>query len=103
MSNITTWGCGLGASAAWLTSIGELNPYVKNFISQQGVLNFESVIRREKFKDELIEAHNRDVSMDIEKAVQVFDPINPITKTKLMIAKNEKKIPDSLLIHGDAD
>ena len=69
LSNITTWGCGLGASAAWLTSIGELNPYVKNFISQQGVLNFESVIRREKFKDELIEAHNRDVSMDIKKAV----------------------------------
>ena len=103
LNNITTWGCGLGASAAWLTSIGELNPYVKNFISQQGVLNFESIIRREKFKDELIEAHNRDISMDIEKAVQVFDPIKPITKTKLIIDKNEKKFPNSLFIHGDAD
>ena len=103
LNNITTWGCGLGASAAWLTSIGELNSYVKNFISQQGVLNFESIIRREKFKDELIEAHNRDISMDIEKAVQAFDPINPITKTKLIIDKNEKKFPNSLFIHGDAD
>ena len=32
-----------------------------------------------------------------------FDLINPITKTKLIIDKNEKKFPNSLFIHGDAD
>ena len=60
LNGITTWGCGLGASAAWLSTIKKLNNHVTNFISQQGVLNFESIIRHEKFKDDLIASHGFD-------------------------------------------
>jgi hypothetical protein len=103
INNITTWGCGLGASAAWLTSIGKLNPYVNNFISQQGVLNFESIIRREKFKTQLIEAHSHNTNLDVEDALKLFDVINPITITKNAAKIRKIQFPRALFIHGDSD
>jgi len=103
LSNITTWGCGLGASAAWLASIGNLNPYVENFVSQQGVLNFESIIQRKKFKNHLIEAHSEDLDLSIEDAIKLFHDLNPITRTKKIITNPDIRIPNSLFIHGDID
>ena len=72
LNGITTWGCGLGASAAWLSTIKKLNNHVTNFISQQGVLNFESIIRHVKFKDDLVESHGFDPNLSVNDAIDIF-------------------------------
>ena len=102
LNGITTWGCGLGASAAWLSTIKKLNNHVTNFISQQGVLNFESIIRHEKFKDDLVESHGFDPNISVNDAIDIFRELNPINITENSI-NNNIKLPNTLFIHGDSD
>ena len=102
LNGITTWGCGLGASAAWLSTIKKLNNHVTNFISQQGVLNFESIIRHVKFKDDLVESHGFDPNLSVNDAIDIFRELNPINITENSI-NNNIKLPNTLFIHGDSD
>ena len=103
LNGITTWGCGLGASAAWLSTIKKLNNHVTNFISQQGVLNFESIIRHVKFKDDLVESHGFDPNLSVNDAIDIFRELNPINITENSINNNNIKLPNTLFIHGDSD
>ena len=100
-------GGGLGASALWGANMGPLLGKVKAVALQQAALNFESVIREQKFKADLLNAWGLPEDADDDLAVSTLAHSDPLQRIRKLVTEKGSDAPDLLpeigFFHGDQD
>ena len=100
-------GGGLGASALWGATMGPLLGKVKAVALQQAAVNFESVIREQKFKADLLNAWGLPEDAEDELAVSTLAHSDPLQRIRKLLAEKGADAVDVLpeigFFHGDQD
>jgi len=100
-------GGGLGASALWGAAAGPLLGRVQAVALQQAALNFESVIREQKFKADLLNAWGLPEDADDDLAVLTLAHSDPLQRIRKLVSEKGADAPDLLpevgFFHGDQD
>ena len=100
-------GGGLGAAALWGATMGPLLGKVKAVALQQAALNFESVIREQKFKADLLNAWGLPEDAEDELAVSPLAHSDPLQRIRKLLAEKGADAVDVLpeigFFHGDQD
>ena len=104
---IGLWGGGLGGALLWNSVTGPLLGQLRAVVLQQATISYESVIRNQKFKGDLLSAYGIPAESSDELSIASLQFNDPVHRTRLLVEQKGRalvsELPEVLFVHGDQD